>query len=62
MTDNVLPMSLEVGDTVIMDGDAYRLTDIDDSGEGYVLTLEDDLDDIYIVTVQDNDLITIVAG
>jgi uncharacterized Zn finger protein len=55
-------MSLEVGDTVIMDGDTYRLTDIDDSGEGYVLTLEDDLDDIYIVTVQDNDLVTIAVG
>jgi hypothetical protein len=58
--DRVLPMSLEINDQIILNGQVYLVSEIDESGDGYTLTLQDDKDLFHSVNVPDNKMITLL--
>lgn len=60
-TDKLLPMSLEIGDQIIVNNELYTLVKIDsDVDNGYRLVLSDLYDMVKSLIVGDDQYVTVV--
>ena len=61
VTDKCHPISLEVGDQVLIKGEIYTLIEVDGVDSGYRLVLSDRYDMIKSLILDDHQYVTLVV-